>query len=206
MHMSLEILMEEHRVIEGVAASLLTFVGTLEEGTAERRATLARYVEFFRGFADGCHHCKEEDLLFVRMIEFNFPKEFGPLAVMNEDHKQARAFVSSLAEVSEARGPLSGEEIEKVRATAGAYVELLLGHILKEDNVLYPMAQQALPEADVLDAMLASYSSFEEKAVGKNGSERLRALADSLKNEYPPRLGALQPAACAGCSGHDERE
>lgn len=162
MHRSLEILMEEHRVIEGVVASLLTFTNTLETGKAQPREVLGRYVEFFRGFADGCHHCKEEDLLFAKMIEFDFSKESGPLAVMTEDHKQARAFVGILADVSGAVGPLSQEEVEKVRDTAAAYAEHLLGHIQKEDNILYPMAQQALPEAEVLDTMQASYSSFEE--------------------------------------------
>lgn len=202
MHRSLEILMDEHRVIEGVLSSLITFVNSLKEGDEAGRKTVGRYVDFFRNFADGCHHCKEEDLLFQKMVEFNFPSEFGPLAVMDEEHKQARKLVGLLAGSVERTGSMSHSEIMELRETSTAYASLLSGHIMKEDNVLYPMAQQALPQGDVLDAMLSLYSSFEEKAVGKKGVERLRGLAESLMKEYPPDQCNIPVAGCAGCSGH----
>jgi hemerythrin-like domain-containing protein len=77
---AIEILMGEHRLIEQVLGSLETYVVGIEQGEAPERQTLADYAAFFRGFADACHHGKEEDLLFQRMIERGFPREAGPLA------------------------------------------------------------------------------------------------------------------------------
>ena len=47
-------------------------------------------VEFFRVFADKCHHGKEEDLLFPEMEKAGVPKEMGPIGVMLAEHQQGR--------------------------------------------------------------------------------------------------------------------
>lgn len=201
MHKALEILMTEHRVINSVLSSLLTFINGLTEGDEEGRKMLDRYIDFFRNFADGCHHSKEEDLLFQKMVDFNFPLESGPLAVMNEEHQQARVLVRSMAKHVERKGPFSLDEIAELQRTAMEFAALLSGHIMKEDNVLYPMAQKALPKVEVLDAMLASYPSFEENSVGRKGVERLLDLAEALKNAYPPDKFKIPIPGRAGRAG-----
>jgi hemerythrin-like domain-containing protein len=50
-------------------------------GTASREV-FEPFLEFFRGFADKCHHCKEEDRLFPCMEARGIPREGGPIGVM----------------------------------------------------------------------------------------------------------------------------
>jgi hemerythrin-like domain-containing protein len=45
---------------------------------------------------------------------------------------------------------------------AKGYAALLRGHIDKEDNILYPLAERVLPEA-VRERMLAAYAAAEAK-------------------------------------------
>jgi hemerythrin-like domain-containing protein len=99
---AIENLMDEHRLIEKVLDSLAAFTDQLESGTQDARGRIARYAFFFREFADRCHHGKEEDRLFLRMADYGFSPDWGPLKVMLQDHEVGRARVRELAAM---RGP-----------------------------------------------------------------------------------------------------
>jgi hemerythrin-like domain-containing protein len=178
-------LMSEHRVIEGVLASLETFTGRASAIGADERLALREYVEFFRGFADRSHHGKEEERLFARMVESGMPREVGPIAVMLAEHVIGREHVGALAAVGDGTGPLDPQERELVRRHAGEYAAMLRAHIRKEDGILYPMAIQALPPS-VMDALAQEFAAFEREVAGKAEHERLRSLAERLCASYPP--------------------
>jgi hemerythrin-like domain-containing protein len=61
------VLSEEHRVIERVLNTLEAGAGKLESGQAVRPEFFLSATDFIKGFADGCHHMKEEGVLFKRM-------------------------------------------------------------------------------------------------------------------------------------------
>jgi hemerythrin-like domain-containing protein len=150
----------------------------------EHRTQLGHYVEFFREFADRCHHGKEEDRLFVQMSGYGFSREWGPLKVMLQEHNQGRIRVQSLAAVAEGQGPLSAMEQREVREKARDFITLLRGHIQKEDNMLFPCARQAVP-AEILDGLVDEFERFEKEVMGEGTHGRMRALAESLIDKYP---------------------
>lgn len=179
MHSAIERLVNEHRVIESVLASLSFEAAAVEEGKPTDRDRLRRFAEFFAGFADRCHHGKEEDLLFAALVAHGMPRERGPVGVMLAEHDEGRRHVQAIARIGRGHGPLSDEERRDFLAHAQAFVPLLGNHIAKEDNVLYPMAVQLLP-SDVLDAMIEAFERFEREDMGEGEHERLHALADGL--------------------------
>ena len=61
------ILMEEHRVIERVLGSLDASASRLAGGESTRPGFLLEAADFIQGFADGCHHRKEQGLFFPAM-------------------------------------------------------------------------------------------------------------------------------------------
>jgi len=198
---AVETLMNEHRLIEGVLSSLETFVSEIEAGKEGSRSTIRAYASFFSNFADKCHHGKEEDRLFTRMIEHGFPKEYGPIAVMLAEHVEGREHVGILGKIGDGDGPLSPDERRLTAAHARAYIPLLRAHIQKEDGVLYPMALKALPAA-VLEKLEEEFESFEREVMGPGAHEKFHALAGDLIAAYPP--DAERPAGgthCAGCAG-----
>jgi hemerythrin-like domain-containing protein len=199
---AIESLMTEHRLIEQVLGSLETFADNLAKGADAERETVREYAEFFRNFADKCHHGKEEDRLFVKMGEFGFPRDFGPIAVMLSDHAEGRTHVRAIAAVGEGSGPLSEEERNSVIANAQGYIPLLRSHIMKEDNILYPMALQAVPPSE-MERLGEDFETFERDVMGEGAHARFHALAEKLIQAYPPDPARMsQDDSCIGCHGH----
>lgn len=194
MHPAIESLMVEHRLIEHVLGSLLTFAGDI---SPQDRPTVARFSDFIRLFADKCHHGKEEDRLFARMAEHGFPRDTGPIAVMLAEHDQGRAHASVLAEIGAGNGPMTEDELDAVADNAEQFVALLRDHIKKEDNILYPMALRALP-AQQLQQLVEQYEAFERDVIGPDEHRRLHTLAHELATQYPPRV-ERDLDFCAGC-------
>lgn len=198
----IEILMDEHRLIEEALGALETFALGLKAGAENDRATVKDFSEFFSGFADKCHHGKEEDRLFIKMNQFGFPKDYGPVAVMLAEHAEGRSHVGVFVQIGAGTGPLSDSERGAIIEHALAYIPLLRSHIIKEDNILYPMAVQAIPPAEMA-AMLAEFQALEQGATGEDEHQRFKALAEKLVQSYPPDPSRMAAGAgCAGCTGH----
>lgn len=200
MQKAIEVLMNEHRLIEQVLGSLETWTTEVRAGAPPSRDMIGEYARFFQDFADACHHGKEEDILFERMIERGFPREAGPIAVMVFEHEQGRAHVRALRGVAEAAGEVSAAERSTLLANAEGFVPLLRQHILKEDRVLYPMALQVLTGPE-LDAMNVEFEAFEAGWRGDGSYDRLQALAERLTTRCrpdPTRMAAAARVAHCG--------
>jgi hemerythrin-like domain-containing protein len=188
---ALEVLMSEHRLIEEVLGSLETYALEIRGGAAALGEVIGDFARFLHGFADGCHHGKEEDILFQRLIERGFPREAGPLAVMYHEHRMGRSHVRALMEIAAAPGPVDSRTL---LGHADDYIPLLRQHILKEDRVLYPMALQVLTGPE-LDAMNDAFEAFESGMHVDGTYDRLRALAEKLTRRFPP--DAIRMAAAS---------
>jgi len=187
---AIELLMNEHRLIERVLGSLETFAVEAEGGLRAERPVLAGYAGFFREFADACHHGKEEDLLFARMAARGMPLETGPLAVMLHEHRLGRAHVVVLREAGEGQGPLAVALAQRAVEHAAAFVPLLRGHILKEDGILYPMAERLLP-SDELEELASRFAAQDARLRVDGSYDRLHALAERLVAAFPPDPGRM---------------
>ncbi len=137
----IQLLMEEHGEIERMLDALETRVAELGRGEFPT-AFFTEALDFFRDFADGRHHQKEEDVLFPRMIAAGLPSPGGPVDCMLKDHQAGRAHVAAMRASLAAAGAGDSEAIETVRSRATAYIGMLRDHIWKEDNILFPMAEQ----------------------------------------------------------------
>jgi hemerythrin-like domain-containing protein len=175
------ILKLEHREIEKVLAALEQACDHLEAGHSPPPLFFEQTMDFIRTFADRCHHRKEEDLLFARMVERGFPREGGPLAVMLEEHERGRALVARLTAAVAALA--AGEDgVEATIVEAGrAYVALLAEHIRKEDHILYPIAESVLTAAD--DAELVRLFDEADEELGHKTHERYTHLAETLADQ-----------------------
>ena len=142
---AIETLMAEHRLIERACDALVGFADDALRRGSDGRAELARFVTFIRQFADGCHHGKEENILFRSMVEAGFPSQGGPIAVMLMEHDMGRQHVAALARLAEQQEPWTADDRQELGDAAHGYADLLRGHIHKEDVILYPMAEQRLP-------------------------------------------------------------
>lgn len=196
-----ELLMEEHRVIEQVLGCLQK-MSAIAEATGKLNCEHAHQaLEFIRHFADHCHHQKEEDQLFALMEHRGFAQNEGPIAVMLDEHQTGRFHVGGMADALAAY-----EQGDKCAAQtfvnhARAYCELLKDHIVKEDFILYPLADEAFSAED--QEVLGR--AFDEVEAGHANHHALfLAVAEQLGEYYQvPRPTEPNREALSGiCPAH----
>ena len=177
-----EVLMEEHRAIERMLAVLETSAQQLRAGERVPAELFREAVDFVRNFADKCHHGKEEANLFPRLEERGVSKEGGPLGVMLEEHDMGREYIGA---IDDAIGAYEGGD----EAAAGvieenvrAYIHLLRHHIWKEENVLFPMADEVL-SADDQRELEERFEQVEAEVMGPGAHERYHKLLDRAERE-----------------------
>lgn len=177
-----QILMDEHRIIERVLNALEAAVARLQQGGEVRPAFFINVALFSKVFADGCHHHKEEGVLFKAFSEAGMPVEGGPIGVMLSEHEQGRAFTRELRDAAEKWEAGDGSAREVVIQNAIGYAALLRQHIQKEDHILFPMAQYAIPAAKQ-----GKVNEDFEQIVGEENEkglhEKYLALAEVLEKE-----------------------
>lgn len=174
-----DLLSQDHRIIERVLASLDQAANRLEAGAAVRPSYFTDVADFIKGFADGCHHRKEEEYLFPAMEEAGFPRFGGPIGVMLADHDEGRRYTASLRTAAERLAAGDRTALTDVVENARNYVGLLRQHIMKEDNVLFMMAKRALsPETQ--DGLLEAF-----RQIDRDDAKRAQwiALAETLEQE-----------------------
>jgi hemerythrin-like domain-containing protein len=185
-------LMAEHRLILRAVDALEAFARDAGRGVDEREE-LGRFVTFIRGYADKLHHGKEEEVIFVAMVDAGFSRDQGPIAVMLQDHDVGREHVSILAGLAASVVPWTREDLEILQGAGRAYAELLRAHIQKEDRILYPMAEQRL-SPDVQAQVDAACAALDATA-GRDGTRgRLEQLGADLAARHVSGLGAGLPA------------
>ena len=177
-----EILMREHRVIERVIGAIEIAASALEQGKAVRPEFFLQAADFIKNFADGSHHRKEEGVLFEAMIQHGMSAQGGPVGVMLHEHEQGRAFTRAMRTAAQAVQEGRLEESSNIIQNALGYATLLRQHILKEDRILYPMAEKMLP-VDRQNQMLEEFSQVDHTETGKDIHEKYLALADTLVTE-----------------------
>ena len=177
---AISLLMDEHQTILRALDALDAYAGEVSRGGGDP-AELGRFVRFIREFADARHHGKEEDILFAAMVRAGFPREGGPIAVMLMDHDAGRAHVAAMARFVDG-APWSDADRAAIVAAASGYADLLRSHIMKEDQILYPMAQHRLPEA-VMEQVDRDCATFEARQVAA-GADALKDLARDLVQRH----------------------
>jgi len=133
-------------------------------------------LEFFRTFADRCHHAKEEKVLFPKLSELGIPIEGGPLGVMLHEHDDLRLLLRGMQQALEATHP--GD----FALYADRYIRLLRDHIAKEDNVLFVQAENVLTTNDD-EALLDGFDEI-EREMGEETHERYHRMLDGLSARY----------------------
>jgi hemerythrin-like domain-containing protein len=179
-----EILIREHELILRGVAVLERMARRANAGQDVSAGDARSIIEFIRKFADGCHHAKEEGVLFPAMIAAGIPAQGGPVAVMLTEHDQGRAAVKAMDHaVAGFGGDAAAPGI--FASAAFAYTSLLTNHIFKENNVLFRMADQVIPESKDAE-LVAAYDEHEARVTGPGEHERFHAIIDALEHAYPP--------------------
>ena len=131
---------------------------------------------------DKCHHGKEEDLLFPAMEQAGIPRQ-GPIGVMLAEHEKGRGYVKAINTALEKFKAGDKSAAAAITDNAEGYIDLMLGHIDKEDNILYPMGDQRFSkEKD--EELFEGFEKIEEERIGVGKHEEFHKLLHNLKEIY----------------------
>jgi hemerythrin-like domain-containing protein len=177
-----ELLMEEHREIERVINALERAIRRLARGEEVYLRFFTGTAVFIRGFVDGCHHKKEENVLFPALIEHGLSDESGPVAVMLAEHEEGRRLAMEIRQAVERLQGGDNRKRDVVVEKASDFIKLLRQHIYKEDHVLFPMADKLIP-ASQQEELLLAFEPFANDESGEDLHEKYYGLAKRLENE-----------------------
>lgn len=199
-------LKDEHRAIERMLRVLQQACEKIEAGEEPNADHLERMLEFFKVYADQCHHGKEETLLFPAMAEAGVPIEGGPIEPFIEEHVTGREYVQGMSQTvarykeilldehTVGRGYIRdmGEAITRYKSgdrgilsrfveLAQDYIALLTDHIDREDNMLFPIADAHLSD-EQQEQLMGQFEAVDREEIGPARHEELRELLERLEH------------------------
>ena len=150
----------EHQNILRVIDQVLVECKRIEKGGDMDVVFIEQTIDFICNYADKFHHAKEEDILFKAMLANVDCLHCNPIPVMLHEHQNGRDYVRNM------ENALKKNDKYGVVENAKGYCYLLQNHIFKEDNILYPMAEDALTD-DQKEAVLKKYNEVETTKFNK---------------------------------------
>lgn len=174
-----DVLKHEHQIVLMVLDGAEREARNIQASGTMDSPKVAKIVDFLRTFVDKCHHSKEERELFPKLQQRGMPGKAGPIGVMLHEHTLGRAEVAAIAAAVDgcARG-----ETAAARTVADhllTYGTLLRGHIDKENNVLFRMADEILTPADQ-EELSANFAAIESDELGEGVHEHYHQFAHEL--------------------------
>ncbi len=140
-------------------------------------------IDFLEGFADKCHHAKEELILFPAMVSKGIKKDEKCIGLELKQHEESNEFVDSLHKAFNVYRKDSNKGALGVFAGLLNYINLLRNHIEKENNVLLKMADEVLNDKEQ-EAMLKAFIKQENKITGEAKLAEYRENLHELKAIY----------------------
>ncbi|MGI6731690.1 MAG: hemerythrin domain-containing protein [Anaerovoracaceae bacterium] len=136
-------------------------------------------VNFFKLFADKCHHGKEEGLMFPAMERVGVSNEEAPMEQLMLEHEEGRKYIAGM-DFSINNGALEGE---KFILAARSYISLMRGHIDRENSILFPLGDKLIPMEEQKQ-LLEKFEEFEEIVMGEGIHEKLHELLHDFEAKY----------------------
>ncbi len=168
------ILSEEHQNILRVIDALIKESNALESDKKLNRDFFNQAIDFIRNYADKFHHAKEEDILFKELSKDTVEMHCNPIEQMLYEHNLGRNFVKGIEQ------GLKENNQNKITENAKGYSQLLQERILKEDNILYPMADEVLNQR-IQESILKKFKQAEDEKFPKGTKEKYLSFVKELK-------------------------
>jgi hemerythrin-like domain-containing protein len=169
-------LKHEHRIIERGLRALDGLCLRLEWGSELTPDALSQVVDFTANFVNRFHHDKEEQCLFPLLAEHGISEEGGPLGAIRREH------TANLTDAIEGCRKGDASAIKQFVEAAYRYSAHLIGHMQKEEAILFRLADEMLDD-DEKDELMAGFRRA-EAALGAGVYERYQKIATDLEKRW----------------------
>jgi len=171
-------LMHEHRLIERMVAMIRQQAEAIRRGKEPDSNFIHDAVEFFRVYADRCHHGKEEELLFKALADKGISDELsGVMSELIQEHKQGRLMVESLHDANRNRATQGGD-YEEVARLLNELSSFYPKHIEKEDKHFFFPVMEYFSRKE-MDRMLKEFYEFDQRMIHDFFLEKVKRWEES---------------------------
>jgi hemerythrin-like domain-containing protein len=133
-------------------------------------------LDFFRSYADRCHHGKEEDILFRELLKKSLSEKHKK--IMNElieEHATARKTVARLAETRDKYAQGTSDAGKEFTLILNELIRLYPPHIEKEDKHFFFPVMKYFSQQE-LDDMLQEFKEFDRKMIHEKYEMQAKSL------------------------------
>lgn len=175
------VLEAEHDVIRQLLRALNGMAHTVERVPIPRQ-DLDDALETIAGFADACHHAKEEKVLFPALRRASKESE-RVVRELEGDHKAGRKIVRAMRDA--APGAASGDVAsqEGFAHAARLYAKMLEMHIRHENERLYPLMERVLSPAE-RERVAEEFERVEREETGAGVHQKYERIVERLAGTY----------------------
>lgn len=169
-------LRDEHRGVKLMLDVMERVAGKLASGERVDPEHLDQVLEFLQVFVGRCHHAKEEEILFPEL------NEKAEIEGLLKDHHLGHSFIENLA-LEIAQYKINNQSAPTEIAKTGlSYVELMRGHIEREE-LLFNVAEEEIgPEKD--KEIFEEFEGIEKERIGLGKHEEFHMILEELKRVY----------------------
>ncbi|HEX9949480.1 MAG TPA: hemerythrin domain-containing protein [Thermodesulfobacteriota bacterium] len=172
-------LMIEHRLIERMVGVLREEMHSIKEKNQVHVERIDSGVDFFRTYADQCHHGKEEDILFRDLAKKRLSPEHKKIMdELIQEHVFGRETVGRLSGAKERYGKGDTAALNEIIGILEKLVEFYPIHIAKEDQRFFMPCMEYFGKGE-RDAMLQECWEFDKKLI----HEKYRQLVERFEGK-----------------------
>ena len=157
--------MREHRLIERMVNVINKKLVQINKQETLNFKFVDVVVDFFKTYADKCHHGKEEDILFKKLKTKNLMQEHQK--TINElinEHTYARKVVTKLKKANQLYANRNGDALDEIKSLLEEIVAIYPKHIEKEDKHFFYPSMEYFSKNEK-DAMLDDFLNFDRKMI-----------------------------------------
>lgn len=133
-----QLLLDEHRLIEDVLNAFEEKLRGLPAAPFSGNWFFDA-LDFFRHFVEGCHHNREEELVFPELRA----------AGLLEEHDAGTSYLDRLEAILPRAWDGDFNAVDQLRHEGLAYIHFLRDHIAREDELLHWVARQPSSEEEI---------------------------------------------------------
>jgi len=164
----MQLLLEEHRLIERMLGVLDELVRRLESEREVPASVVEAALRFLIEFTDGLHHAKEEHVLFPLLARHDIGPDQPFINALAEHHDMGRSYVRRMAGAWRAVQRAVPDAHIALASEMRSYVELLREHIRIEDEFLRGVADEYL-SADDDRELVEGFVAIDDSAAMSRG-------------------------------------
>ena len=171
------VLREEHQLIEQAILALAWMLRELQTGAVLDHRRVFEMAKLFKNYLERCHHVKEDFLLsMLRACEGLFARY--PVQSFYDEHHRTEPLLTGLVKVAQEHSRSNGANTEALVHSLRDIVDFYPGHIWKADNLLFPLADELLRQAD--QNVLIQQFKWIEYTVGGDATQEFSAMVSEF--------------------------